>query len=377
MPAQILPNIAQIEKHLMGYKKLLRSQHYQHFKNITLGIISGENSIAGISRYSGVPERTLQYFFNESVFNEDELLKHSLKAMDQYTTVRSTNEAVLILDFTPSPKTGKKFEWADWLWNEKSDKADIYGYECLAALEYHPKKQYRKVLGMRRFYHQDILKEDLCCLPEDFEKKPIITSRLASKVRPLTKAKEVIVDAEFINAFLINHFKRLKLNWTGRIKKSILATHRGKTKQLGLLVKDLIKKKDKDIVWQKASYRNQKIKAFAITVKIPKFNNGKIIIAVCKNKAKKLAFIATNILDRKAEDIVRVYGYRWEVEVFFKELKGNTPFSKYRVRRVGANYRWQIFSLIVANILELLRKTKLKRLCLSKRWYVYTPGVIN
>lgn len=63
---------------------------------------------------------------------------------------------------------------------------------------------------------------------------------------------------------------------------------------------------------------------------------------------------------RRVDEIVKVYGFRWEIEVFFKDIKQNLSFEDYRMRSVGANTRWQILTLIAANLLELIRKTKLE-----------------
>ena len=87
--------------------------------------------------------------------------------------------------------------------------------------------------------------------------------------------------------------------------------------------------------------------------------SAKVRIAVCKNREGTIAFIGTNILARGARDIVRIYGYRWQIEVYFKDIKYKLSFGDYRMRSVGANTRWQVLTLIAANLLELIRKTKL------------------
>lgn len=222
MPAHIIPNLARAaDKHLTGFSNILRKQHYQHVKQVVLSIIEGANSLADVSRKTGVPSRTLEHFFHESFFNDDTLLSHSAAMMEHHTPTRSTQDAFLILDFT-AVKTGQKQEWADWLWDEETDTPSLFGHEQLLAVEFHPLKKYRKCLGFRRFYHQEILKQTEYW-GEDFEKKPVVVSRLLKAVRPRTKAGEVLVDGEFINGFLINRLEQQQFDWTGRIKKSLLA----------------------------------------------------------------------------------------------------------------------------------------------------------
>ena len=358
MPAHIIPNIAKsLEYHIRGYAPLLTKPQYQHFKDAIVGIAEGASSLAGLMRTSATPERTWWHFFNESFFDDTALLTQSGSVMNNHTVTRSTKQSFIILDFTSVFKTGNGFEWSDWLWNEETDSADGIGHEQVIALEYDPIKNYRKCLGMRRYYHDEKLYETEYTR-DDFEKKSITVSRLLSSVHPDTQASEVLVDGEFIHAFLVNHFGRLGLFWTGRIKKSLLVTYQGKKWHLEPLVIHLLK--TGTMKWEKTQYRNQAVHTFTVTVQIDSLSNRTVTLAVCKNRKGKLAFVGTNVVGRTAEEIVTAYGYRWEIEVFFKDMKGNLSFGDYRMRSVAANSRWQLFTLITANLLELIRKTKIE-----------------
>lgn len=373
MPARIIPNISgSVEKHLMGYSKLLTKPRYKHFKDSIVGIAEGASSLAGLSRCSGTSERTFWHFFNESFFDDTVLLQKSASAMNNHTETRSTGSALLILDYTSVFKTGKGFEWSDWLWNEETDESDQIGHEQVIALEYDPGKDYRKCLGYRRFYHDEALYQTEYWRG-DFEKKPVVASRLLKETKPLTKAQEVLVDGEFVNCFLVNRLNQLSFAWTGRIKKSLIVTDGGEAMALGQLAAKLVK--EKAVTWKKARYRNQRIKTFEITVTVSSMADRKVKIAVCKNKKGQLAFIGTSLLNREASEIVKVYGYRWEIEVFFKDMKQNLSFGDYRMRKVGANTRWQIFTLITANLLELIRKTKLERMVVSPNYHWFKKVV--
>jgi hypothetical protein len=367
MPARIIPNVSKsLENHLRGYAPYMSKPHYQHFKDAIVGIAEGASSLAGLSRSSGTPERTWWHFFNESMFDDVALLTQSASVMNNHTETRSTNNSFVILDFTSVFKTGEGFEWADFLWNEETDTRDGVGHEQVIALEHDPTKDYHKCLGMRRYYHDDKLYETEYTR-DDFEKKPVTVSMLLSKVQSTTQAREILVDGEFIHAFLVNHFERLGFAWTGRIKKSLLVTYEGKRWHLEPLVTHLLK--ERSVSWREATYRNQKISTFALTINVDSLAKREVTIAVCKNKRGNLAFIGTSILNRKAEEIVRIYSYRWEIEVFFKEMKGNLSFGDYRMRSVAANSRWQIFTLIAANLLELIRKTKIEKMLPVFPWF--------
>lgn len=374
MPVHIIPNLARAaDKHLTGFANILRKQHYQHVKKVVLSIIEGAGTLADVSRKTGVPSRTLEHFFHESFFNDDALLSHSAAMMAYRTPTRSTRDAFLILDFTAT-KTGEKQEWADWLWDEETDTPSLFGHEQLLAVEFHPGKKYRKGLGFRRFYHQGVLKQSEYW-PEDFEKKSVVASRLLKAVRPQTKANEVLVDGEFINGFLVNRLEQQQFDWTGRIKKSLLVVYQGikdcRPRRLELLAEELEQKHQ--LKWQKVRYRNQDIKAARIQVTIPSLSDREATIAICRNSQGKLAFLATSRLQRGAGEIVKVYGYRWEIEVFIRDVKQALAFGDCRMRRVGANTRWQILCLVAANVMELIKKTKLELLMKTKttmyRWF--------
>lgn len=358
--AHILPNIANVEKHLQIYSSYLTKPQYHDFKDVMKSLISGKaHSVKEISRVSGKKDYRLYYFFNNMVFNDENLLQKSVSQLNHKTPLRSTKEAFLILDFTSTAKTGTHFEWSDFIWNEETEESDICGYETLVALEYDQKKNYHKALGMKRFYHEEKLFETEYS-HDDFLKKPVVTSHLLTEVKPLTHAREVLVDGEFINCFLVNRFKDLGFSWTGRIKKSLLATYRGKTTSLEDLTNSLLLKKE--VSFKKASYRNQKISVFSLTVTIPSLSGRKVKVAVCKNKKGKIAFIGSSVLTREAKEIIKAYSYRWEIEVYFKAIKGNLFFSSFLLRFVGANSRWQYLVLIAANIIELIRLTKIVKL---------------
>lgn len=374
MPAYIIPNLARAaDKHLTGFSNILRKQHYQHVKEVVLSIIEGAGTLADVSRKTGVPSRTLEHFFHESFFNDDILLSHSAAMMEHRTPTRSTRDAFLIMDFTAT-KTGQKQEWADWLWDEETATPSLFGHEQLLAVEFHPLKKYRKCLGFRRFYHQGVLKQTEYS-EEDFEKKPVAASRLLKAVRPRTRAGEVLVDGEFINGFLVNRLQQQQFDWTGRIKKSLLVVYQGakgcRPQRLELLAEELEQKNK--LEWQKVRYRNQNIKAASIKVTVPSLSDREVEVAICRNSQGKLAFLATSRRQRSAGEIVTVYAYRWEIEIFIKDIKQALAFGDCRIRRVGANTRWQILCLAAANVMELIKKTKLELLIKTKttmyRWF--------
>ena len=82
--------------------------------------------------------------------------------------------------------------------------------------------------------------------------------------------------------------------------------------------------------------------------------------------------LMTNDLTLSPAEIVELYDLRWQIELFFKELKSTLGFHQYRFRKFGKVERWVELCLITFLYLEWYRAEKLARRDLSeeqKRWW--------
>jgi len=82
--------------------------------------------------------------------------------------------------------------------------------------------------------------------------------------------------------------------------------------------------------------------------------------------------LMTNDLTLSAAEIVELYDLRWQIELFFKELKSTLGFHQYRFRKFAKVERWVELCLITFLYLEWYRAEKLARRDLSeeqKRWW--------
>lgn len=82
--------------------------------------------------------------------------------------------------------------------------------------------------------------------------------------------------------------------------------------------------------------------------------------------------LMTNDLTLSAAQIVELYDLRWQIELFFKELKSTLGFHQYRFRKFEKVERWVELCLITFLYLEWHRAEKLARRDLSdkqKQWW--------
>jgi hypothetical protein len=82
--------------------------------------------------------------------------------------------------------------------------------------------------------------------------------------------------------------------------------------------------------------------------------------------------LMTNDLGLSLEEVVELYSLRWQIELFFKELKSVFGFHQYRLRCFAAVEGWAEMALTAFLYLEWYRVQQLRRLALDKekkRWW--------
>jgi hypothetical protein len=82
--------------------------------------------------------------------------------------------------------------------------------------------------------------------------------------------------------------------------------------------------------------------------------------------------LMTNDLQLKVRDVVALYALRWQIELFFKELKSTLGFHQYQFQRFEAVEGWMELVLTAFLYLESYRVRQLARRDLSdeaKRWW--------
>jgi transposase len=83
--------------------------------------------------------------------------------------------------------------------------------------------------------------------------------------------------------------------------------------------------------------------------------------------------LLTNASGLSVRDIVDIYSLRWQVELFFKELKSSLGFTRYRFKRFDAVEAWASLAITTFLYLEWYRAKQLRRSTLAaeeKKWWI-------
>jgi len=107
-------------------------------------------------------------------------------------------------------------------------------------------------------------------------------------------------------------------------------------------------------------YRKVKVKdgfhvwACSIRIEVKFLGIVTLVLAKPCKYSRKVEFFVSN-LDVSAEEILRHYSERWEVEVFFRTAKQNLGLDGYQMRKYKGNLRYWSLVLLTYSILSVLR----------------------
>lgn len=102
-----------------------------------------------------------------------------------------------------------------------------------------------------------------------------------------------------------------------------------------------------------------------------------LIFSTMKPKLKKatpddVKILMTNALDLSVSEVIEMYSLRWQIELFFKELKSTLGFAQYSFQKFSAVEAWTETAITTVLFLEHERAKRLRDRRLSKetrRWW--------
>ena len=102
-----------------------------------------------------------------------------------------------------------------------------------------------------------------------------------------------------------------------------------------------------------------------------------LVFSTTKPKLKKataddVKILMTNDLRMSVREVTELYSIRWQIELFFKELKSTLGFHQYRFQKFEAVEGWAELALTTVLYLEWYRAQQMAKRGLSeekKRWW--------
>ncbi len=93
-----------------------------------------------------------------------------------------------------------------------------------------------------------------------------------------------------------------------------------------------------------------------------------------KATADDVKILMTNALKLSVHEVIELYSLRWQIELFFKELKSTLGFSQYSFQNFQAVRAWVEIAITTVLFLEQLRAERMRDRGLSKtdrQWWEY------
>jgi len=116
-------------------------------------------------------------------------------------------------------------------------------------------------------------------------------------------------------------------------------------------------------------YETKKYVTYTEEFSISKMGDVQIVFSRKADDEKSLMkYIATDMLSLTTHQILMIYSYRWQIELFFKELKSYLGLSDYQVLSFRSIIRYVDIIIMAFMYLEHLRLCKLKEHPKDKHW---------
>jgi len=136
-------------------------------------------------------------------------------------------------------------------------------------------------------------------------------------------AKYVLFDSWFAFPVILAKVRSIGFHPVAMVKNTpkIYYIHNGEKKPLSQIYKDLRKKPGRAKILTSAVVQlSQTIEGNPIDVKL--------VFVRDRNRSKKWLALITTDIELSEEEVVRLYGKRWDIEVFFKTLKSQLQLGK-------------------------------------------------
>lgn len=362
-------------------RKYVNKAVYRHIMTMVLAIVllRGHRTYANVTRLflESRDKSCISRCFSNSVFPgflmQEHLYRRLLEeALEMPDTKRV---AYIIIDGTAQKKRGKKME-----------NTIIYkkGYTCdhffIMGIIYFPDTGVRIPLP-RRLYHT----KAYCRKHKIRYRTQVELAETMLRYANLPDDLEVIVifDSFFPSERIINTVKHKGYHFVCSVKSNRVDIDTGR--QLKEICQDHISEghiknriqirvPSKRSGYNHPSAQRYETKVFiAYTEKLTISKMGEVQVVFSRkeddeSQLKHMRYIVTDMLYLDTCDILTIYSYRWQIELFFKELKSYLGLGNYQMLSFRAIIRHVDCVIMAFMYLEHLRICKLKENPNDKRW---------
>lgn len=154
---------------------------------------------------------------------------------------------------------------------------------------------------------------------ECLKPKPELTASLIKQaIESGMTADYVLMDTWFTEEPLIKEVKKLGLDVIGMMKRSSKRKYHFKGKYLTL----------EQLICHCHQHKNSRAIMGSLIVKMKEGTQAKLVFVRHRTNKNKWLVILSTDTSLRDEEIIRIYGYRWEIEVFFKCTKSHLKLNK-------------------------------------------------
>ena len=311
-------------------RKYFTKPQWRHFQAVLLAVVITFNrrNVSGLSRsIAGGSHRTkLNGFFISSHWDCEEVLRAKAYQLLEELNMKQGETIYLIIDDSHNPKRGKKMaavgKFKDPLTghyiiahNYVAGSLHCRGITIPFAVKLYAKKE----------YCQNTKKE--------FKKTTELAAEIIRSFQPPSNIKVIVIFDSYYMCKVVGRAikdKGFHLISTLKINRNIYCG-RGQKRKVGSYGKNTYRRNLKTKVVVTETGQRKVYYAVESEVFLPGFGMVKVVFSK-KKRQRKLLTIVSDDVTLSLRQIVRIYSYRWSIEVFFKNGKQNLGLGEYQTQ---------------------------------------------
>jgi SRSO17 transposase len=321
----------------------------KHVKNITESIIDfeGRHTISKLNRHQvdGTDVSNDIKFIRDSNWSKNDLLQQYHKHIRRYAGKTSTG--ILSIDDTVIEKRTMTKNMEGLLFHYSHTKGkSTYGH-CIVSCHY-------RIGNISIPYNFEfyLSKKEAKRLQQKFKTKIEIAQYLIERFKPFDNERVFItMDSWYTSETLIKTAQAQGYHVVGAVKMNRVfrLSEYGEKHKLSSYVSNL----------KNSSFENMTLNGEAYLVRRKDvYMNGTGLITLVITKRKKdrsIRCVLSTDMDLSTESILKIYGYRWDIEVGYLYLKDRLGMGHYQMRRLKAIKKYCALVIVAYGLLEVLK----------------------